>query len=130
MSLDKKITHSLYTPVTIKQAYPKDKRIYSSSFKQQFELAKAQPREPELKISKHAKQRMDERDIQIEQSQWRQLTQKIVEARRMGVNDSLVLMENVALIVSAKNNTVVTAMNREETKSQIFTNINGTIVIE
>nr|WP_078413270.1 TIGR02530 family flagellar biosynthesis protein [Priestia abyssalis] len=128
--MDKKITHSLYTPVTTKPAYPKSKLLYGSSFKQQFELAKTQPRETELKISKHAKQRMDERDIQIEQSQWRQLAQKVVEARRMGVNDSLVLMENVALIVSAKNNTVVTAMNREETKSQIFTNINGTIVIE
>lgn len=130
MSLDKKISHSLYTPVTTKQACPKGKPIYGSSFKQQFELAKIQPDQPELKISKHAKQRMNERDIQIEQSQWRQLEQKIVEAKSMGISDSLVLMENVALIVNAKNNTVVTAMNREETKSQIFTNINGTIVLE
>ena len=47
----------------------------------------------------------------------------------MGIKESLVLLNNAALIVSAKNNTVITAMDREEAIDQIFTNINGTIIM-
>lgn len=47
----------------------------------------------------------------------------------MGVKESLVLLNDAALIVSAKNNTVITAMNRKEATEQIFTNINGTIIM-
>jgi flagellar operon protein len=54
----------------------------------------------------------------------------VQEARKMGVNDSLVLLTDAALIISAKNNTVITAMGREEASSQIFTNINGTILMD
>ena len=54
---------------------------------------------------------------------------KVTEARSKGVNDSLVLMDQAALIVSAKNATVITAMNRTEAKNQLFTNIDGTIVL-
>ena len=48
----------------------------------------------------------------------------------MGVKESLVLVDDAALIVSAKNNTVITAMNRAEATAQIFTNINGTILMD
>ena len=51
------------------------------------------------------------------------------EARQKGVNQPLVLMDQAALIVSAKNATVITAMDRTEAKQQLFTNIDGTIVL-
>lgn len=38
-------------------------------------------------------------------------------------------MDQAALIVSAKNGTVITAMERDEAKEQLFTNIDGTIVL-
>jgi flagellar operon protein len=125
--VDRRIVHRFHTTPIPRPSIKKHVEISTHSFKDQFrsEIQKA-----ELKISKHAKERMNERDIQIKDSEWSQLQEKVVEARKKGVNDSLVLMKDVALIVSAKNNTIVTAMNRDETKSQIFTNINGTIVIE
>lgn len=83
-----------------------------------------------LTISKHAKERLQQRDIQISDNRWEQIENKVNEAKRLGVKDSLVLLDNAALIVSAKNNTVITAMNRQEAMAQIFTNINGTIVLE
>ncbi|MBP1968096.1 flagellar operon protein [Virgibacillus natechei] len=82
-----------------------------------------------LKVSKHAKQRMDERNIQLNDTQWSAITEKMGEAKGKGVTDSLVLTNEAALLVSTKNNTVVTAMDREEATSKIFTNINGTILI-
>lgn len=83
----------------------------------------------ELKISKHASERMQERNIEISDQQWQEVTNKVNEAREKGVKQPLVLMDQAALIVSAKNATVITAMDRLEAKSQLFTNIDGTIVL-
>ncbi|MBK3494385.1 flagellar protein [Viridibacillus sp. YIM B01967] len=83
----------------------------------------------QLKVSKHASVRLSERNIHISESQWQRITEKVFEARAKGVNDSLVLTEQAALIVSAKNATVITAMDRNEAKDQLFTKIDGTIVL-
>lgn len=83
----------------------------------------------ELKISKHASKRMNERNIKIDEKLWSTINEKMQEAKKKGVTDSLVVTKNAALLVSTKNNTVVTAMNKEEATSKIFTNINGTILI-
>lgn len=84
----------------------------------------------ELKLSKHAKQRMNMRGIEFSQEKWIQIQDKVNEAKQKGVNDSLVITSNAALVVNTKNDTVITVLNREEAQSQIFTNINGTILID
>lgn len=82
-----------------------------------------------IKVSKHASDRLNERNIEISEKQWETIGVKMMEAKQKGITDSLVVMNHAALLVSAKNNTVVTAMDREEATSRIFTNINGTILI-
>lgn len=82
-----------------------------------------------LKISKHATARLAERNIHISDVEWAHVTEKVAEAKSKGVQESLVLMDKAALIVSAKNSTVITAMDRMEAKDQLFTNIDGTIVL-
>ncbi|MBO0603036.1 flagellar protein [Sporosarcina sp. E16_3] len=83
----------------------------------------------ELKISKHASERLAERNIHISDAEWEHVTEKVNEAKLKGIKESLVLMNQAALIVSAKNSTVITAMDRMEAKDQLFTNIDGTIVL-
>lgn len=83
-----------------------------------------------LKISKHASERIRERNIDIPEKLWHTIGEKVNEARQKGVTDSLVVLNNATLLISAKNNTVVTAMDRGENDSRIFTNINGTILID
>ncbi|MGP4059831.1 TIGR02530 family flagellar biosynthesis protein [Halobacillus sp. H74] len=82
-----------------------------------------------IKVSKHAKQRLEDRDIAISDSAWEKISSKMNEAKQIGVTDSLVITNEATLVVSTKNRTVVTALAREESASQIFTNINGTIFI-
>ncbi|MDW0109225.1 TIGR02530 family flagellar biosynthesis protein [Sporosarcina aquimarina] len=82
-----------------------------------------------LKVSKHAVQRLTERNITISEAEWAHVTDKVNEAKAKGIRDSLVLMDQAALIVSAKNSTVITAMDRTEARDQLFTNIDGTIVL-
>mgnify|MGYP001432565332 CR=1 FL=1 len=83
-----------------------------------------------LTISKHARERLSERNIELSRNDWGRISEKVNEARQKGINESLVLVKNAALIISAKNRTVITAMDRKEAASQIFTNINGAIIIE
>ncbi|WP_342509471.1 TIGR02530 family flagellar biosynthesis protein [Sporosarcina sp. FSL K6-2383] len=82
-----------------------------------------------LKISKHAADRLMERNIHISDAEWARVTDMVNEAKSKGIKESLVLMDQAALIVSAKNSTVITAMDRTEAKNQLFTNIDGTIVL-
>lgn len=94
------------------------------------ELESAINSKDQLTISKHAEDRLKERKININDASWTKIKEKISEAKKMGVNDSLVLLPDAALIVNAKNQTVITALGREEASTKIFTNINGTIVLE
>lgn len=111
-------------------AYKKSqsKSIKSEPFSTQ--LQSAIQANSKLSVSKHAQQRLSQRNIQITAENWAKIEQKVSEAKKMGVTDSLVLLPNAALIVSAKNQTVITALGREEASSQIFNNINGTILME
>ncbi|KRF68164.1 hypothetical protein ASG99_01380 [Bacillus sp. Soil768D1] len=83
-----------------------------------------------LTISKHAQMRMDQRKIVIEQQTWDKIADKANEAKKMGVTESLIIIDNAALVISNKNNKVITVVDREEASSQIFTNINGTILLD
>lgn len=106
----------------------KAKQHSQESFSAQLQTAVQS--ESKLVISKHAQQRLKQRNIQITSEKWKKIEDKISEAKNLGVTDSLVLLPDAALIISAKNQTVITALDREEASSQIFTNINGTIVLE
>ena len=107
-------------PGQLKQSVPKQ------SFVEQLNNALAPQT---LKVSKHATERLTERNITISEAEWAHVTDKVNEAKAKGIRDSLVLMDQAALIVSAKNSTVITAMDRKEAKDQLFTNIDGTIVL-
>lgn len=127
--MNHRIQHFPLQPTTI-HPYTKPTKIKheKSHFKSQFEEAKNSL--SQLKISKHANHRMIERNIHISSFEWEQIANKVAEARNKGVNDSLVLLKNAAMIISAKNSTVVTVLDRNEAQQQIFTNIDGTIVME
>lgn len=87
-------------------------------------------KESSLKISKHAEKRLKDRNITFKDDKWTLIKNKVLEAKQKGLDETLILSKEAALIVSAKNDTVITAMDRKEATSQIFTNINGTIIID
>ncbi|WP_409294373.1 TIGR02530 family flagellar biosynthesis protein [Peribacillus sp. SCS-26] len=116
--------HPIQSQIGTKQA-----DFRKTSFAEQLNTAASQ-KQNTLIISKHAKARLADRNIDIDKAGWTRIGAKVQEAWKMGVTESLVLTKNAALIVSAKNNTVITAMGREEAAAQIFTNINGTIIME
>lgn len=98
--------------------------------KPQGSFANVLDKQQNLKVSKHAQQRLSERNIQINDEKWQQISAKMQEASKKGVTDSVVVTEDATLIVSNKNNTVVTALNHDEADNKIFTNINGMILLK
>lgn len=109
---------------------PTGKQNYSSQVSKQSFIDHLKTATIEqLKISKHASERLNERNISISDREWQQITEKVFEAKDKGVKQPLVLLEQAALIVSAKNATVITALDRTEARQQLFTNIDGTIVL-
>lgn len=83
----------------------------------------------ELKLSKHAKKRLAERDIELNNIQMQAMSEKVNEAKQKGITDSLVVFNHAAFVVNTKNNIIVTAMDLHEANSKIFTNINGTVLM-
>jgi flagellar operon protein len=116
--------HHLYQPSLL------PKRTKQSEIKSSFKSLLEMEIGSTLTISKHAKQRLKDRNIHITDHSWNIIGKKVKEAGKKGVNDSLVILKDVTLVVNAPNQTVITAMGRNEAASQIFTNINGAIVID
>lgn len=81
----------------------------------------------ELKFSKHANERLMSRNIDLSEEQLERLTLGTKKAQEKGINESLVMIDDIAFIVNVKNNTVITAVNDGEDK--IFTNIDGAVII-
>ncbi len=83
----------------------------------------------ELKFSKHAASRLADRQIDLTQEQMKRLEDGTKKASEKGIQESLVLIDQLAFIVSVKNNTVITAMDQKETSDNIFTNIDGAVIM-
>ncbi|MBU5267794.1 TIGR02530 family flagellar biosynthesis protein [Virgibacillus proomii] len=126
-TLDHRILQAPQHPSFVTREVKKTNKEINSSFKDI--LVQEQLEQRQLKISKHAVARIQERKIEINAKQWQRIEAKLSEAKRKGINDSLVLLSDAALLVNARNNTVVTAMDRNEAEDRIFTNINGAILI-
>src|SRR6185503_19704811 len=75
----------------------------------------------ELKFSAHATQRISDRNIQLSPSDISRLEQGVAQAAAKGSRESLLLKDNLAFVVSVKNNTVITAVDAASMKGNVFT---------
>lgn len=82
-----------------------------------------------IKFSNHAIERMQSRGISFKADDMTKLNEAVDRAANKGSRDSLILMNDSALIVSVKNRTVVTVMDQAALKENVFTNIDSTIVM-
>ena len=83
----------------------------------------------QVKFSKHASQRLEERDINLSKEQINRLEEGTQKAISKGIKESLVLVDNFAFIVNTTNKTVVTAMDSQSNEENVYTNIDGAVVI-
>lgn len=84
----------------------------------------------QVKFSQHALQRLQTRNIKLDNSELDKLNQAVEKAAQKGAKESLILMNNdLAFVVSVKNKTVITAMDGSSIKDNVFTNIDSAVII-
>ncbi len=83
----------------------------------------------QISFSKHANLRKEERNIVIGRAEMDKLEDALGKAEKKGIKDALIVMKDSAFIVSAKNKTVITVMDKSEMNNNVFTNIDGAIFI-
>ena len=81
-----------------------------------------------VKFSGHALQRIERRGISLDASTTARLNEGVTRAASKGARDSLVLVDDTAFVVSVPNRTVITAVDRDHMKEQVFTNIDSAVI--
>ena len=66
----------------------------------------------------------------VDADQLERLGEGIDQLSKRGAKESLVLMDDMAMIVGVPKKTVITAMSRNEAMGNIFTNIDSTLVVD
>jgi flagellar operon protein len=82
-----------------------------------------------ISFSKHANQRTEERNIQISENDLSRLEDACDRAQQKGIRDALIVMDDSAFIVNAPNKVVITVVDKNEMKSNVFTNIDGALFL-
>ena len=82
-----------------------------------------------VKLSQHAQERLKSRGITLSSADMQQLAGAVDSVAQKGGKDSLIMMGDAALVVSVKNRTVVTALDRQGMKGNVFTNIDSAVVL-
>ncbi len=83
----------------------------------------------QIKFTKHAGERLDERDIKLTTEQMNRLEEGTQKASSKGIKESLILMDNIAFIVNTQSKTVITAMDQTNNDNNVYTNIDGAVII-
>lgn len=83
----------------------------------------------QLKFSQHAEQRLQQRGIELLPDQLERIASAVNQAAAKGAKDSLVLFQDIAMIVNVPNRIVVTAMDGNSMKEHIFTQIDSAVVV-
>lgn len=90
-------------------------------------LARSRAPEP-LRWSGHARDRLVQRGIQVTPEVAQRLEDAVAKAAAKGARESLVLVDRLAFVVSVTNRVVITAVDQEGLKDQVFTNIDSAVL--
>ncbi|QSO54989.1 hypothetical protein JZ785_08155 [Alicyclobacillus curvatus] len=80
-----------------------------------------------LKVSSHARTRLQERGISLSQADWNRVETAVERASQKGSKDTYLMMGDVGLVVNVPNRTIITAM--DHTSQTIVTNIDSVVVV-
>ncbi len=101
----------------------------NSSFAEELRK-QLEAQESGVQFSKHAMDRISERNIDMSEGNRLDRLNRAVElAGEKGSDDALVMIDSTAFLVSVKNNKVITTLTAEDMQGNIFTNIDSTVIM-
>ena len=83
----------------------------------------------EIRFSKHASNRLADRNLTLSENQLSRLSEGLKKAGEKGIKESLVMVDQLAFIVNVPSNTVITAMDQTQARENVFTNIDGAVIV-
>jgi flagellar operon protein len=93
-------------------------------------LRQSEPLQGEpLKFSAHAMQRLQSRNITLTPQDVEKMNSMADKAAAKGAKQSLFMMGDVGMVVSIKNRVVITAVDQDSMKENVFTNIDSAAII-
>ena len=81
-----------------------------------------------VQFSSHAIQRIQRRGIEVGESTLARLGQGVDRAAGKGARESVIFVDQTAFVVSVRNRTVITAVDRDHMKDHVFTNIDSAVI--
>lgn len=120
------------TPIQVPQQKPASAPKPSSGVENRNQFARVlEEKLPAqgVRFSQHAQDRLKARGITLSDNDLQKLEGAVNSVAMKGGRDSLVMVGDAALVVSVKNRTVVTAVDRESMKGNVFTNIDSAVVL-
>ena len=81
-----------------------------------------------VQFSNHAVQRLQRRGINVEPGTLQRLDEAVGRAAGKGARDAVVFVDGTAFVVSVRNKTVITAVDREHMRDHVFTNIDSAVI--
>jgi flagellar operon protein len=81
-----------------------------------------------VQLSGHAKARIERRGIDLDSKTLERLQHGVDRAAAKGSRESVVLVDDVAFVVSVKARTVITAVDRASMRDHVFTNIDSAVI--
>jgi flagellar operon protein len=82
----------------------------------------------QVQFSGHAIQRVRRRGIEVDAATLQRLQSGVDRAAGKGARESVVFVDSTAFVVSVKNRTVITAVDRDHMKDHVFTNIDSAVI--
>ena len=86
--------------------------------------------EPAISFSKHAQSRALERGIEVTPTLMGQLADSVERAQAKGATNILAFDATRAFIINVPHGRVITTMSHEEMEENIFTNIDGAVLLK
>lgn len=113
-------------PLTNAESRPAQvERRSGPAFAEALQAATSQP----LRFSNHAQERLRTREIQLTEQDAAHLAQAVEMASAKGAKESLILLDDLALVVNVRNKVVITALERGEESANVFTHIDSAILL-
>jgi flagellar operon protein len=82
----------------------------------------------QVQFSGHALQRVRRRGIEVDAGTLQRLQNGVDRAAGKGARESVVFVDSTAFVVSVRNRTVITAVDRDHMKDHVFTNIDSAVI--
>lgn len=106
----------------------KQTQIEKTPFQEIFQ-SQINKHDQQLKFSAHAQKRMEQNGLEFNAEQVEKIAGAIQAVSQKGGKESLILTDKAALVVSVTNSTVITVIENERMKENVFTNIDSAVII-